>query len=116
MSALGHSCCLLTLAVVSTADQKQVTGLLLGTGVTWRVKARPALFGGDLPGAGRSNGRECNAPVLFLKYDSKIADRRMVVHCGACISIRERWVARKGTLLHRFLRFCLFWIDRLPIY
>ena len=116
MSALGHSCCLLTLAVVSTADQKQVTGLLLGMGMTWRVKAHPALFGGDLPGAGRSNGRECNAPVLFLKYDLKIADRRMVVRYGAWISIRERWVARKGTLLLRFLRFCLFWIDWLPIY
>ena len=85
-------------------------------GVTWRVKACPASFGGDLPGAGRSNGRECNALVLFLKYDSKIVDRRMVVHCGAWVSIRERWAARKGALLFRFLRFLLFWIDRLPIY
>ena len=74
------------------------------------MKARPASFGGDLPGTGRSNGGECNAPVLFLKYDSKIADRRMVVRCGAWISIRERWVARKGALL-KFLRF-LFVLDR----
>uniref|UniRef100_A0A2N9HKP4 Uncharacterized protein n=1 Tax=Fagus sylvatica TaxID=28930 RepID=A0A2N9HKP4_FAGSY len=66
--------------IVSVADQKQGHRVdSLGTGVTWRVKARPASFGGDLPGAGRSNGGECNAPVLFLKYDSKIADRRMVI-------------------------------------
>jgi hypothetical protein len=84
--------------------------------VTWRVTARPASFGGDLPRAGRWNGGECNAPVLFLKYDSKIADWRMVVRCGAWVLIREMWVACKGALLLRFLRFLLFWIDRLPIY
>ena len=84
--------------------------------MTWRVKARPTSFGGDLPGAGTLNGGECNALVLFLKYDSKIVDQRMVVHCDTWVSIRERWVACKGTLLLRFLRFLLFWIDRLPIY
>ena len=84
--------------------------------MTWRVKARPTSFGGDLLEAGRLNGGECNAPVLFLKYDSKIIDQRMVVRCGAWVSIQERWVACKGALLLRFLRFLLFWINRLPIY
>jgi hypothetical protein len=75
----------------------------VGTSVTQHVKARPMSFGGDLPGAGRLDNRECNVLVCSLQYDSEIVDRRMVGHCCMWVSIPKRWVARDSTLLLRFL-------------
>ena len=73
----------------------------MGTGVIWRVKARPASFGGDLPGAGRLDNGECNVLVRSLQYDSEIVDRRMVVHCCAWVSFPKSWVARDGPFATR---------------